>query len=72
MDESQRLTNIGFFQAFADWLEEQTDDDNFPDLGVGKTAEKIEALDHGYLLQQGESGTGIYQVQCRLTYEQAA
>ena len=71
-DDPQRLANIGFFESFSDWLDAQTEAEDFPSIGAGKTPEKIEALDHGYLFQQGESGTGIYQVQAKLTYEQAA
>lgn len=71
-DDAKRLENIGFFEAFADWLETQTHDGEFPDLGEGKTAEKIEALGWGYLFDAGESGTGVYQIQCKLTYFQVA
>jgi len=69
-DNLERLANQGFYEAFADWLEEQTDSDDLPDLEEGMTATKIEALGWGYLFQQGDSDTGIYQIQCRLEYEQ--
>jgi hypothetical protein len=67
-----RLANIGFYEAFADWLEQQTKNKNFPALGNGKTPEKIEAVTGGYLFEQGDSDTGIYQINCRLEYYQAA
>jgi hypothetical protein len=69
-DEVNRLANIGFFEAFKDWMKSQSDGGTLPELPSGKTAEKIEALGFGYLFEQGESGTGIYQVQCALTYEE--
>lgn len=69
-DDLARLENNGFFEAFAEWLDEQTESGNLPDLPDGKTAESIEALGWGYLFEQGESDTGIYQVQCRLVYEE--
>ena len=69
-DDATRLENLGFFEAFADWLETQNDAGTFPTLAAGKTPEKIEALGWGYLLDEGESGTGVYQIQCKLTYEQ--
>lgn len=69
-DDLARLENNGFFEAFAEWLDDQTEFDNLPDLPDGKTAESIEALGWGYLFEQGESDTGIYQVQCRLVYEE--
>lgn len=65
-----RLENIGFFETFAEWLEAQTEAGTLPTLGTGKTAISIEALGWGWMLEQGESGTGIYQIQCRLIYEQ--
>lgn len=70
-DNLERLANIGFYEAFADWLESQTLANVLPALAAGKTPTELEALDSGYLFEQGESGTGIYQIQCRLIYEQA-
>ena len=69
-DDLARLDNIGFFEAFADWLETQTLAGTLPTLGTKKTAEKIEALNWAYLYEQGESSTGVYQITCKLTYEQ--
>jgi len=71
-DDATRLENNGFFEAFSDWLDSQTEAGTLPTLASGKTPIKIEALGWGYLFQEGESGTGIYNVQCRLEYEQAA
>lgn len=71
-DELERLETIGFYEAFADWLESQTVAGTFPTLASGKTPEKIEALGWGFLYEQGESHTGVYQIQCALTYEQDA
>lgn len=67
-----RLANSTFFEDFAAWLESQTLAGTLPTLEAGKTAESIEATGWGYLFQQGESGTGIYQIQCKLTYAQSA
>jgi len=69
-DELERLENIGFYETFADWLESQTELDNLPTLTTGKTATKIEALGWASLYEQGQSSTGIYQIQCKLTYDQ--
>jgi len=69
-DDPERLANIGFFEAFADWLETQTEAGVLPSLGAKQTAEKVEATLGGYLMQVGESATGIYQISCKLTYEQ--
>ena len=72
VDNIQRLDNVGFFEAFADWLEYQTEAGVLPELADNQQAEEIEALGRVHLFRQGESGTGIYQIQCRLVYEQKA
>lgn len=69
-DEIERLANAGFYEAFADWLESQSLAGVYPTLATGKHAVGISALGGGGLFDQGESGTGIYQIQCKLTYEQ--
>lgn len=68
----ERIENAGFYETFADWLETQTEAETLPTLGTGKTATKIEATTWGYLYEEGQSETGIYQISCRLEYEQAA
>jgi hypothetical protein len=72
MDDPARLANIGFFEAFAEWLDSQTEAGTLPTLASGKTAESIEATIGGYLAETSESGTGIYQITCKLTYTQDA
>ena len=69
-DEAARVENGGFLEALSDWFDAQTAADDFPTLPTGKTADRIEALDGGYLYQEGSSGTGIYQITCRLSYSQ--
>ena len=69
-DDLERLETAGFYEAFAEWLDAQTDQGVLPDLPEGKTPEVIEALGWGYLYQDGESMTGVYQVQCQLIYTQ--
>lgn len=69
-DDLERLENSGFFESFADWLETQTEAGTLPTLGTGQTTEIIEALGWGYLYEQGNSDTGVYQIQCRIVYGQ--
>jgi hypothetical protein len=71
-DDTTRVENGGFFEALSDWFDDQNEANSLPSLPTGKTAYSIEALDSGYLYQEGASGTGIYQILCELTYEQAA
>ncbi len=69
-DDLERLGTQGFYEEFAEWLEQQTENEDLPILDSGKTALSIEATGWGYLYQQGESATGVYQIQCRLEYKQ--
>ena len=69
-DELERIENCGFFETFSDWLEDKTAAGTFPTLASGQTAEEIEATGWAYLYEQGESGTGMYQLQCSLIYRQ--
>lgn len=71
-DELQRMDTNAFFEALAAWFETQSDAGTLPNLGAGKIAEKIEATTWGFLFQEGESNTGIYQIMCKLTYLQDA
>jgi hypothetical protein len=71
-DDLARIAASGFYETFATWLETQTDAGTLPTMATGKTAESIEALQSGFLYDYGESGVGIYQIQCRLTYKQDA
>ena len=69
-DDLARLENLGFYEDLAAWFDSQTEAGELPDLGPKKTAIAIEALTWGYIFEQGESQTGVYQVNCRLVYEQ--
>lgn len=69
-DDLERLETAGFYEAFADWLESQTASEDFPTLEENQEPTKIEALGWAFLYEQGVSDTGIYQIQCKLTYEQ--
>jgi len=69
-DNAERIANSEFNEHFTDWLEQKTHDEDLPVLPEGMTCELIEAVQDGFLYQEGESGTSIYQINCRLQYEQ--
>lgn len=71
-DDAARQAAIEFYETFAEWLEDQSNAGVLPTLAAGKTAESIEATQSGFLFEFGESGTGVYQIQCRMTYTQDA
>lgn len=65
----RQMENVGFYEAFSEWLEGQTKNGILPLLGDGKTARKVEAVTSGYPFVQG-TNTAKYQIQCKLTYFQ--
>ncbi len=70
-DDIERLENSGFYETFADWLDSQSEAGTLPTLGSGQTPVSIQATGWGVLFEQGRSDTGVYQIQCKLVYEQA-
>jgi hypothetical protein len=69
-DELARIDAEEFYEAFAEWLDTQTEAGVFPALDAKKDVERIEALGWGFVIEQGQSGKAIHQVQCKLTYFQ--
>ena len=64
------ISNSGFYEDFAAWLEESTENENLPEMANGYSPEKIEALSSGYLFDiSGDLSNARYQIQCRLIYE---
>jgi hypothetical protein len=70
-DETRNnLENSGFYEAFSDWLDEQTKTGNLPIMREGLTPSKIEAMSSGYLFDvSGDLSNARYQIQCRLIYD---
>lgn len=71
-DEATRLVNEGFFEGVADWFESQTIAGTLPTLNNNQHPTLIEATSQPFLYQQGESEVAIYQMTCRLQYDQDA
>lgn len=65
----QQLDNLGFYEDFSNWLDQQTAARTLPDLGTGKTPLLVEATTSGYAFIP-DTNTARYQIQCRLTYTQ--
>lgn len=66
--DNSALLAAEFYEAFADWLDEQTESGNLPTLDTGKTAIAIEALDTATIIERAEK-TGVFQILCKLVYE---
>ena len=50
---AQQAANSGFWDSFADWIEAQSDAHNLPDLGEGRTAERVAVIRLEYYQQRG-------------------
>ena len=66
--DNSALLAAEFYEAFADWLDEQTEAGILPTLDAGKTAISIEALDTATIIERAEK-TGVFQILCKLVYE---
>ena len=66
--DNSALLAAEFYEAFADWLDVQTESGNLPTLDTGKTAISIEALDTATIIERAEK-TGVFQILCKLVYE---
>jgi hypothetical protein len=69
MDELARFANASFYDELETWLKSQSAQNILPAMESSQHPEKIETLSWGYLMQE-QTGTGVYQVQCRLLYTQ--
>ena len=70
MDQVARENIQEFYEDFAEWLRTQSEQEVFPDMDPGQRPFKIEAIGSGFLFAQGDSQTGVYQIQCQLLYDQ--
>lgn len=68
-DFFQNIQNIGFYDDFATWLENNSRQGILPNLGEGKQALSIKAITNGYAFQT-DIDKARYQIQIRLTYFQ--
>lgn len=68
-DARINIENSGFFQSFEEWLEQQSFNDNLPELEEKKSPISIETLNSGYLYDINEE-KAKYRIECRLIYAQ--
>ena len=71
VDLLQNVRNSAFYEALADWFEEQNHKENFPKIGENKSVETVELTTPGYLFA-ADSKTARYQMVVRVEYFQEA
>ncbi len=68
-DYRQQIDNLGFFEDFELWMDEQNRKRSFPDLGENRVGRKLEVTTSGYAFAPN-TDLARYQIQCRITYIQ--
>lgn len=63
------IENLGFYEQFEDWIEEQNDNGDLPDLGDDREPVSIEIVTRAYAFDV-DANTARYQIQLRLLYEE--
>ena len=63
------MQNTAFYEALQNWLEEQSDQGNLPELPQWQTPQELQILSCGYIYDTGDS-TAIYQMELVLLYFQ--
>lgn len=64
------IENSGFFEKFEQWLEDNQDDGNLPDMPDRMTARQIEINSNGYLYGiDNNMAYARYQIQLKLLYD---
>lgn len=66
VDEVDHQGNHDFLEEFIDWLDERNDIEHLPELPGRYIAESIEVT-NAMLYNIDEDGTGLYQIQVKLT-----
>lgn len=66
-NEVQNIENSGFYEKFADWIEIQNNNEEFPILGENMECTEIKVISSGYAFAVSED-TAQYQIQLKLKY----
>lgn len=66
----QNIENSAFYENFSDWVEEQSQAGNLPELPKGMEAQELKVLSSGYLFD-GSMSNARYQIQLQLKYYKA-
>lgn len=67
-DVRNNIANLDFFQKVKKWFEKQNRNNTFPYLGEGMDVKSVRAVSDGYLEDTSTTGTGNYQMQCRIDF----
>lgn len=64
-----RIENLNLFERFADWVNNQNENGNLPQLGENQVATELVITNNGYLYSNNpDIQNGVYQIQLKLYY----
>ena len=66
-NEVDRQDNHDFLEDFSDWLEERSDNQDFPALPSSYEVQEMQ-VSNAMLMDLYEDGTGLYQIQIQLIF----
>lgn len=66
----QQIANCGVSERVAEWMEAQSAQGHLPVLPAGKVPVGLQVQDTIFLSKPASQEQGVYQIQCRLIYEQ--
>ena len=68
-DTLQNIANSGFYEDFAEWIEQQSNSRNLPELDQYRIPQYLEIQSGGYVFDTDDS-TARYQIQLKFVYYQ--
>lgn len=72
-DDDDRAENAAVYENVSRWMDAMSRSRKLPAMEQGQQPMKLEALDSVYLLERADDNdTGLYAMQCRLTYFEKA
>lgn len=70
-DVMQSVSNSGYFESLADWLQQQAKQDSLPQLPQGRQAQSVTLKSAGPRVAEQQT-EGVYEIQGELQYYQEA
>lgn len=71
MDRIQNMQNICFYEKLAEWVEDQSRNENLPDMPEGMYPRELEVMAQGYIFSNAMM-SARYQIPLRLLYYKEA
>jgi len=65
----ERIENLGLYEQLQEWVEEQDDEENYPNLGKNLEVTGLYVTNSGSLYENDpKNNIGLYQIQLQISY----